>query len=236
MRVSLHDLEVFSRCPARVEFGKTRKVPHNLELDIVDSVIKKCHLQATETGYRADWRRIVSWVDKMSFKDIEVYDPDSYEVGKRTSEHCLVFLRTWYEALYLVEDVIAYVDIALDMKVGRHIIHNTIPVIKSDGTSIQILQTSDIPRGNKHLFNSIEARGMALLLSSHLTEDRISVLSIAIGKKGGFKVAEIKTKIEDHARMKQRLAALTEAFSRGYNYPSVGEQCYSCPFRWRCIL
>lgn len=174
----------------------------------------------------------------MSFKDIDVLQEDSYKVGKQTSEHCLIFLRTWYEALYLQEDVAAYIDIELDMSLGKHSIYSTIPIIKSDGDSVQILQITDIPRENKQLFNSVEARGMAMLLSRYLVEDHVSVVSMAIGSRGGFKVSEIRTKIEDHARIRQRLVVMTNAYQYSCDdpYPSVTDQCDSCPFKWRCRL
>ena len=77
-----------------------------------------------------------------------------------------------------------------------------------------------------------------MMLSNHLVEDHISVVSIAIGSKGGFKVAEMKTKIEDHARLRKVLTGLGNAYQLNYNdpYPSVDMHCSSCIYKWRCTL
>lgn len=238
MRIPLKNLETFSQCPAKAFFERTEEIPVNIELNIIQTVVKKCYLKATEFGFRVEWRRIVGWVDKMAFKNIDVLQEDSFKVGKKTAEHCLLFLRTWYEALYLKEDVAAYIDVELELDIGNHVICGTIPIIKTDGGAIQILQITDVYKENKHLFKSIEARGLAMLLSNHLVEDHVSVVSIAIGAKGGFKVAEIKTKIDDHARLRKTLTALGNAYQLNCNnpYPSVDMHCSSCIYKWRCTL
>lgn len=237
MRISLNELEVFSQCPAKHAFSVAGETPRNDELEICREVVKKAYLKATETGYRSEWRRIVGWVDKLAFKNVDMLEKDSYKAGKQLSEHCLVFLRTWYEALYLKEDVVSYVDVEIDTQIGEFTFYETIPIIKTDGDDVQILDITDVPRENRQLFNSVYARGMAMLLSEQLLMDYISVVSIAVGDRGGFKVSDIKTKIEDHARIRQRLVAMASALRDIRDpYPSVGEQCRSCPYKWRCVL
>ena len=175
-------------------------------------------------------------VDKMAFKDIDISIPDSYKVGKSTSEHCLTFLRTWYEAIYLKEDVIGYCDLELEMDLDRHVITGVAPIVKTDGEDIQILEITDKPRENKQLFNSLEARGLCLLLSKRLIKENINYVSICLGERGGFKVAEIKTNLVDHVRLVDNLTYITTAYEKDFSYPSVSEQCSTCPYKWRCSL
>ena len=73
MKLSLEDLKIFSSCPVAFCFNNQDKTPTNTEREkIFKDVVCKAMLQITETSFRADWRRIVGWVDEKVFKTVDI--------------------------------------------------------------------------------------------------------------------------------------------------------------------
>jgi hypothetical protein len=237
MRIRLKDLQVFVECPAKDYFNQTAlQVPQNRELEIVCQVIEKAYLSITETGFRSEWRRIIAWVDALSFKDINILDDNSFKVGKTTSEHCLNFLHTWYHTMYLKEDITAYIGLELEAQVGSHVLWEKAPIARLGPSGASILVITNSLKKDRELNRDIYARGLAFLLGQATLEDRIEVVFLTMGKEGGFTISDIKTNINSHARIKEKLINMVEAYGKRYTYPNPGDHCQSCIYHWRCII
>ena len=57
------------------------------------------------TGFKVDWRRIVGYVDKLVFQNVDVNDTSSFEKGRKRSEYILKFLSRWYNEFHLPEQL-----------------------------------------------------------------------------------------------------------------------------------
>lgn len=239
MRIHLKDLDLFSQCPAKYFLSTQHKdlyEPSNLELEIARHVIQQAYTSSTETLYRAEWRKIIGWVDKLAFANIDITDEKSFQVGKLTSEHCLLFIRSWYERIFLKENPIAFINLPLEAEIGNHTLIEVAPIVKLVDGRIEILLLDDKLRKDRELHRNFWSRGLAFLLSLHLVEDQISVVQLTIGKEGGFQVFDMKTRIQDHVRIKNTLIDTMNAFAKGHKYQSLGEQCNTCIYRSRCIF
>ena len=232
MRLHLQNLKSFSNCPAYYCFSKDKQVLIPRRRVVIESIIKKCYMQATETGHRTSWRTIVGWVDREIFKDIEIQDDESFRAAKSFSENVLLSVQKWYK-FYLEENFENYIDIDLYQEIGDCIVYGTAPVIHV-GKEIILTVFNDLGITRLELYNDLEVRGLVSMLSNSLDGSEIQVRCLAIGPQGGFDIIEFI--INQSNRVEQVLKQLCRSLRAGHNYPSRNVQCKSCEYIRKCKL
>jgi hypothetical protein len=236
VKTNLQEIKRASQCLRYNEFYNNNLIKSdNLLVRTINSVIQKAYLQVTETEFRCDWRRIIGWVDKEVFRDIDIEHTESWTKGKTNSEHILMFLRKWYEDIYMNDSVHSFADFALEAELSGHIIQGRIPLLKLQDPPT-ILYATDVVRREAELYNDISVRGMAWLVMEALECERVSIQELAIGSRGGYNSLQIQIDSSSNSGVTKMLAEITGLIAHAIDYPSVTEQCNTCPFRKQCVI
>ena len=236
MRIHLNDIKAVSQCPAYYSFLKNApKKPVPILAQIAEDVIKKAYVNITSTGFRITWRSVISNVDREVFRDIDTSDREQYKRGGRTSEYILVFLRNWYNNMYLSEEVAGYADLDLTAEIDGHVITATAPIIKL-GEEATIMRVSNVVYSKCQLYNDISMRGLLWFASEALDCDSITGQHLAIGPQGLMNPTEVKMNKDAHRRAKKAILQALSLIEAGIEFPSVTEKCTVCPFNRRCRL
>lgn len=235
MRLHLKDLKVFSDCPAFYQLSKGDKVLIPYQRAVIESVIKKCHMQATETGHRTSWRTIIGWVDAEVFVDVNIENDESFRAAKVLSENILLSVQKWYGTLYMSENYQSYIDLDLECEIGNHIVISRIPIIQV-AESVIITVFREVGMSRLELYNDLEIRGLAWLVASHLDYESILIRCLAYGLRGKMEVIEISSNKDDHERIEDTIYQVVSGIYAGFCYPSRTTQCKSCTFIRRCRL
>ena len=214
---------------------EANRKPRGIIISTIEKVMKKAYIQATETGFRSEWRKIVGWVDQEVIKDQDISQTEIMERVKNESEHILKFLSHWYNKIYLKENVAAFVDLALEVQLGNHIVSGSIPIIRAfEFPAIIIL--SDVVRNEWELYNDIEIRGLGWLALQALQVSNLLIDCLTIGPNGGFITNRVKITEETSRTARKMIKDITKNIGNGQDYPSVTSKCQTCPFQRRCII
>lgn len=236
MQTTLQEVKLFSKCPKRYWFlqNLVRK-PISQDISIVLSVIKKAYNVAHETGYKIQWRRLINWVNKHVFKDVDVKNKESYESARKVAEHIIKFLYSWYHNMYLAEECIAYTDISLDVPLGSHLVYTKLPIVKIQDVPT-IINISNINKINLHLLNDLEICGQMAFLSNEINEDKIKYEYIQMGEQGKYQNISIERDKKQHDRTIKMISDIVQSISYKVGYPAVTQQCTVCKFRRKCKI
>lgn len=208
---------------------------HNRSIQIIDEVMRKSYSQALDTTFKPNWKRVLAWVDKRVYQDVDMNDTESFGKAKITCEYILLFLNRWYKEILLPENVLAYSGLTLEGMVSGSMISSQIPIIKLQEKPI-ILSVSDVVCQDWQLYNDIEARIQAWLVSSSLECDDVVYHRLTMGPKGGFNQNMIELNKKDHLRTKDMVSQVVRALNQGADFPSVSRQCLECQFHRRCRI
>jgi len=234
--LTLPSLRAFAECPAYYHFLQhTYDTPTNRRVATVISVVKKCYMLATETGYRASWKRLLGWVDEEVFAEVDVHDPEAFKAARTLSERILRALSVWYHEVYMTEDQEAFVDLDLSMELGQHVIADCLDVIQV-GDPVRVTVFTEVGVEPFKMYNDIVVRGRAWLTARNLGCDEVAVRIIGIGERGGLTMETLRLGSAEHRRVSSTLLHIATSMERGVRYPSRRESCGSCPFNRRCIL
>lgn len=237
MIVSLDQISLASKCLRRYSYSTDYSIQETEEARIALAVLQRAYLKASRTGFKADWRRLVGWVDKLVFKDIEMSDTQSFQEGRKRSEHILRWLTRWYHKIHLPEQSEAWTNLALSHDFSRFTVEGTAPIVKlTEDVPTVMVASSKLVNGVTPLYNDIRLRGLMWMLGESLDADSIRLEYISIGEQGGFEVTEIFTDQEANRRTAKMAEYVGSLIMCEVDYPSVSDQCNSCEFRRRCRI
>lgn len=210
--------------------------PITKELSIVNSVIKRAYSTTTETGHLVDSRRLMGWVDELVFRNVDITNKEWYASARQFSEHLLLFIQSWREAIYVPEVTGGYANLSLSLELGRsHILEDIVPIIiPLDPVVLMYIDDNDTT-GAK-MYNDIKARGLALLVYSALQAQTIVLRHLRLGPRGGFDIHQTEVYESDHERTNKMLTEIAELIDKNIDYPSVTQQCSHCLFSGRCRI
>lgn len=234
MKLHLRHIKAFSDCPALFRFSEGDQVLIPRRRAVTESVIKKCYIQATETGYRTSWRSIVGWVDADVFASVDIDDDENFRAAKALSTHILSSVQKWY-SVYEQENFESYVDLDLYKNVGHDMVVGTGPIIHStDPVTVTIFR--DLGTSRLELYNDLEVRGLGWLIYCALDGVMVNIRTIMIGPQGGLNTIELNLDKQDHKRIESVIKQVLRGIRAGFSYPSRTEQCRNCKYLRRCML
>lgn len=237
MRLSLKKLKTFSRCPVAFSFSlEENTLPVTEQERIISKVVSKAVLRIMETSYRADWRKIVGWVDKETFNSVDVYCKEQYDAAKKNSEHILIALRVWYEHIYQEMNTEAFVDVPLEVETSGVFVQGMASVI-SLGNPIVCTYINRNPYDTKKEYqNDIEVRGLAWLVSEHLNCDEVTMQCLSLGKRSKMDFNVIHFDACSLRRTATYMGNMCKIIKKKYFYPSISHECISCKYYSKCNL
>jgi len=237
MIVNLDQIERFAQCPRSHKYYKEEPLltVMGLRQSIIESVVKRCHIDLMRTEEKTVWRDIVGYVDAAVFTDIDITNKESSEAGKILAENVLKSLQQWYHKVYPQLNYETFTDIRLEQHVKGHVVICEVPIIQlAEHPSITLV-------GNKEwnvlrMYNDYKVRGLAWAVANELDDSDITVVYLGTGTKGGLRITPLALGKEDHARTGVTLECIVEAMSNRVDYPSVSDHCIMCPYIGRCRL
>lgn len=236
MKIPVEDIESFSRCPRYHWFLKEiNKKPTSTRVSVIASIVKKCYLKESETHYKADWRTVVGWVDKMIFQRIDVTDKAKFSASKSLAESILVPLQSWYYSRYIPNEYMGLPDVPMEAMAGHHLIHGTAHVVKL-GEFPTLIYIGDVVSTKLQMYNDIGLRTMLWLLSSILDTDIVAGEHMVIGKKSGIDIEIVKVNKLSHERTRIAVSNIADQIAAKVDYPSITPMCNSCEFKDSCYL
>jgi hypothetical protein len=237
MMIPLEQIKAFSECPRYYHFVRDNEpAPVPFRHSVIENIIKEAHLQAIETGYRMDWKRVLTLVDAQVFEEVDVSDPEKFEHAKKLAGYILDSISKWYYGLYLKSSVETYIDIPLKTVVNKQTVHGVIPSIQLGGEIPVITVVSDLGTNTVKLYNDLLVRGMAWLVQCELGCEAVKVIGLGIGQHGALDIVPVHIAKEDHLRTEVIIHQVVSLIVSGIDYPAVTEKCTSCPYTGRCKL
>ena len=235
MRINLKNLKTFSRCPVAFCFNiKEKTVITTENKHIISNVITKAILQVMETSFRADWKKIINWVDKEIFKNVDIYDLDQYNAAKKNSEYILLALGVWYERVYLQWSSEAFVNVPLGVETSGIFIESQAPVINLMNPIVCTYIGDDLYLTKKEYYNDIEIRGLAWLVSEHLKCDEVTIQCLSLGKRGRLETNVVSFDSNSLKKTFIYINNMCRIIKHKYIYPSISEGCISCKYYSKC--
>lgn len=236
VKLSLNDIVAYSECPAFYHFTKQVEFsPTNVQLSMVQQVIKNAYTVATQTGFRCSWRRLVTQVDGLVFAQVDISNPGQYQYAKNLSEYILVSINKWYHDVYLKEDLFGYIDVPVRYQVGSSIIEDFLPVIVIADTPI-LIYFSNVETTEVKLYNNLKVRGLQWLMWRNLDCDNITARYVFVGEHGGLNTTEVTIAADGHLRIEKVITSVAKLIESKVSYPSRTERCDNCSFNRRCRL
>ena len=237
MIIPIEHIKSFTECPRYYRLSLD-VVPALIPFrhSVIESVIKEAYLQAIETGFRMDWKRVIHLVDAQIFKGVDIEDPEKYENGKQLATHILESLQKWYHTLYLESNMETYVDIPMKTVVSKHTVHGIIPMLQLCKEVPIITTISDLSMNQSRLYNNLSIRALAWLVQKELNCEAVKINGLGIGARGALDMVQIWIGQEDHKRVDTTIEQVVRLIAAGVNYPSVTEKCNTCAFMGGCKL
>ncbi len=236
MKINLKQLKTFSKCPMAFCLSlKGNKEPEITEQErIIGSVISKGILQIMETSYRADWRKIVSWVDKEVFKNCNIYCSEQYSIAKKSSEYILLAMGAWYDQIYLQWSTEAFTNVPLGVETAGIFVEGRAPVINLRNPIVCTQINTNAYGTKKEHFNDIETRALAWLVSEHLNCTEVTMQCLSIGKRGKLDINIIKYDKNSLIKTGRYINNICRIIKRKLYYPSITNECIECKFYEKC--
>ena len=185
MRVTNRQLRAFSECPAYYKFSSRTRLIQSDQVKFVDRVLKKCCLLATETGWKADWRRVVGWVDKAVFSGVDIEKEEKFREARLLAERVLKPVQRWYGEHYLIMQSVSYVDLDLINHTGQHFVEASIPMVHLT-KPVSMTLVTEIDESERKMYNNLEIRALAWLLDKELGCGQVDVNVLCVGPNGGL--------------------------------------------------
>lgn len=236
MRIPLHQIKAYSKCPAYASFSKKSKpVPESVRNKIISNVIKKCYVRHSQTGYRVPWRIILKWIDHDILKEINLKDDDAYDKAKSLADSIVVPVNHWYHRLYKKEEHEGYVNVPVSAIAGGCEIYDTVPIIKmSDPITIIIID--DIVNSQVQMYNDFKVRGLLWLVSRQLGLETLKAEHLLIGPTRALESTSIVCNKEMNKKIESSISHIAIAIRNNVCYPSITLMCNSCPYNKECSL
>jgi len=236
--IDIEDIAHYASCPQYYKFWtQNRPFLWKPTTQIVIDAVKKAYLVAADTGYRAEWRRILGWVNRMAFDGVDVDDECEFKAARSVSEGALLALQGWYDTMYRTENLFAQIDVDVGCSVDNDdvIVRATIPIVKLDEIPT-VMRFTDFVSSKPRIYNDIATRGIAAMLADGCKCDTVRVQHMAIGPRGRLEYEEVQINREAHERALTAIAKIAVLIKAGMVYPSVTDMCTNCTFKKECVL
>ena len=237
MIVSLDSIELFAQCPRSHSYYLEDPIitVMGLKQSIIESIIKRCHIELMRTEERMEWRKIVGLVDAAVFADIDILNKESSEAGKTLAERILKTLQQWYIKIYPQLNYETFTDIKLEKVIKGHSVICDVPIIQlAEHPAITLVGSKDW--NTLRMFNNYKVRGLAWAVAQELEDSDITVIYLGTGVLGGLSVTTLALGKDDHIRTERALECIVGAMANKVDYPSVSDHCIMCPYIGKCRL
>lgn len=234
-KLNLKDIELYSKCPAYYNYSRsvlTKPIPE--DLSIIKQVIERAYTKDNKTDYKASWRTIVGWVNQLVFKSRDVHNPSIFEQGTKLAQSILQKLQNWYYKEYIYDQVVCFPQLQLELHTTNTTIQCDAPLVKLDNTPVIVSYGVQQPTKNE-LSRSLHVFGLATALGYYLDSPAINYHYRSILLKTEHTV-DIEIDSGQMQKTIEMISNIAETIHRKIFFPSMTQQCHSCPFKKRCSI
>lgn len=249
--VEARDLSLYSRCPRRVGYvqsmDEAKKEQYwktdQPQLDLFRRIVKGAHTRVLKSTLTSPWREVTNQVDGWLFSDMPSRADPNYDaitdIKLKTSLRLIRKLQqVWYQPIFSEEyHLLGLADVPLSTKLGEGYLYGMAELILYNSEEL-VLCTFKEQNGFRHLlYNDMEMRVQSLLL--HEVLGRIPTrLRVYSWPRDTENISVEDIWIHEPQRYlsstQGTVAHLLEGMRKGIYYPSVSEQCNTCPFSSIC--
>jgi hypothetical protein len=204
-----------------------------VEVQLVGDVVKSAYLFSERTGRSPGWRRIVRWTERAMRDSLA---DERYKEFK----NILTRLHDWYFRVYEAGDESSgMINIPLSVPLGLHYTYYDQLDILGIGNKIELFDIvgADFcrPRKGQKVFNeiSIHARIWGVREALKICPD---VYTRIIISPKSVRARSLQVSQDSLERTGRYIKYLLTGMINNIAYPSVSEQCDSCPFLTGCSI
>jgi len=230
VRVPLNSVADFARCPHFYHLSKSES--DTLQTEIIKKVIAKCYVKRIGYSKKVEWRVLTNWVDKLVFRDVDIFLENSFQAARKISEDILRFMHRWYHTYYIGDDREGFSNIPLECELGYHSICATAPVFLLDNIpELYIIDTRDIPV----LFEDFKLRLYAWLIIRLMEVKKVRIKFFQITERYGMEVRQETFSAKNVSGMDKYVFHIMDSISRNVDYQSITGLCYHCKCKKKCM-
>lgn len=238
-------VETYSKCPKKFEYSlKAGDPPRFLgpKATLLKRIISDAYLKLARNQQTTAWRSVTSEIDKVIFASVPHRDHLDYDEVidtylKQSMKYMDTIRKGWYEPVYLKEELEGFSDLSVGLKIEGTTLHDTIDLVLFDEKELIVCRFSSVEEHAGTLYNDMRFRTQALLVNKRLNRP-VTKLRSFVWTEDTEKVSVTDLYVHNNQEfMDKTEAAVRQMLSgirAGIFYPSVSDQCTSCPFRKIC--
>jgi hypothetical protein len=234
--ISIQNIVDFSICPRYYSFlKKSVQIPSSKRLELFSHVVKKCYIRRTEYSKKADWRVVMSWVDREVFRNVDITDFEALQSARKLSESILMPLQNWYISEYEGVTSDSFVDVPILYELKGGCIRDSIPVLIMNKVPTLLSCREDDEVGY-FLHRDLSTMSRAWLAMELFDLQKIEVRNIFLGTRSSVATRTSVLTYKACQKTKRYVESIAACLFAGIDYPSQCIMCDECQFRQQCSL
>lgn len=238
-------LETYSKCPKKFEYSLRSGDPPRLlgpKAALLKQIVSDAHLRFTRNQETTAWRSVTAAIDKSIFSELPHRDDPNYDdlidaFLKKSFRYMEMVRKGWYDPVYMKEELQGFPDLSVTVPMHLAQVHDDIDLVLFDEKDLIVCRFGSIEEHAGTLYNDLRFRAQALLVSKRLGKP-VTKLRSLVWTEDTERVSVTDLFIHDQEEfMGKTEGALNQILSgirAGVFYPSVNEQCKSCPYNRIC--
>lgn len=233
-------IDTYSRCPKRCFFSWNSKPQIDLEIEVLQDMIKKLYLFHARTGTLKPWRGMPHRTHQMLLEYVK--DSDKVSEYKKV-KNILYKLSVWYNGPYLNEYCDeGIINMPIRIGLGYSCIYKDSVDIVTIGKKLRLFDFKQVRDNEEYaayngrkIYNSLEvqSRIWGFWKSSEVLPEEY--VRLVVGPIG-LKPVRIKITEENIKKIDSSIVHIADGIKDNIFYPSFSKQCLSCPFAQHCSL
>lgn len=210
---------------------------------LLKDIVCSAYLRASRQTKKNPWRLITAEIDKFIFADIlprehPDYDTDIDTKFKRSVDYIRSIQKTWYDPYFLTEGMEGFPELKCAyLCPGNILVTDTTDLVIFNEKDLILCRFSNVELTPAVLYNDIRLRAQALMLSKSLgrTVTKLRNMSWEEDKtKISVRDINIHKPVEFMGKTENAILHMVNGIRNKVFYPSINEQCNSCPFNTIC--
>ncbi len=205
--------------------------------ELIRKVIRRAYVNKLRSGKSPSWRSITGLIDKICFEGIDTKDDDAVDEAYRRSLKLINRVQgSWFKPYFVKEDYEGFLDLGLRRSILGFIINDTIDLVLFNEKDVVVCQVTELADNLSPLYNDIRLRGQAWLLAQEIGKYPTQLRRIMWQPTDKIKIETVNIiKPEEfYDKTQKAIGHIVDAIKYKTFYPSINEQCKTCPFRKKC--
>lgn len=244
--IALTQLEIYPRCPAQYNYFQKRGGISTVQLlpktKLFRDIACSTYLKAARNTRINPWRQMTAQIDKFTFADLlprshPDYDSDVDTKFKLSLSRIDALKKHWYRPYFLAEGMEGFSGLKTSLSIGGYNLVDTTDLVLFNEKDLILCKFTNIETNQSMLYNNIRMRTQALMLSRNLGRLVTKIRSMSWpedSEKISVRDINIHNPVEFANKTEAVVSHIVGGIRKEIFYPSVSEQCFTCPFNNIC--